>query len=312
MELGKLSALALKPEERDRAVRDVLGRIGEEPDLKDELESLECPEEVLFKSYPVLLGVYEDRTVCRGCLSYASCPKKGREGSISKWKYLPYLHQLDTVSGECPKLAAVKETYRHFAYCSLPLFDLYKTSAEVIDYFRKIGRTKKTYPEHSFAYVGKEAFLSYAAILSGKKDKGLYLSCENALGEKLFRGLAFYYAKNGKRTAYADIGKVLKQADSLDKSLSKEARNLLERLESVPVLFLTRLGDEYPSNRLLTEILLPFLKGRLGKGKVTYVSSAFDTDGYADRFKSPYKTRDELEKTLNALCEEKSIVDVEW
>ncbi len=313
MDLGKLSSLVPSGEEREKTYFDVLKRIGEAPGLLAELQALKCPEEVLKKSYPLLEDVLVDRKPCQECLSYAFCPKEGREGSVRKWKYLPYLGQIDLVSADCPKKAKVLATYRNFVYSSVPLFGLYKTSSEVLEYFRKISGSKKTsFGEHSFARIGSEAFVSYAEILKGKEKKGLYLSCPNGLAEKLYQGLAFYYAKNGKKTAYLDAGKLFTQSMSLEKVSAKEGKNLLNRLKDVPILFLTKFGEEYPSSRFLTETLFPFLSGRKKDGFVTYFSSVYSTDDYVSRFKTVYKNRNLLANLFVSLSDEKSLVDVNW
>lgn len=96
------------------------------------------------------------------------------------------------------------------------------------------------------------------------------------MASDLLKAICFLYARKGIKSSYISTLKWIQAFSDRDLRTQEEAQFDLERISSIPALFLENF-DQYPrylSADFNKNVLVPLLEARNRKGKVTYLSSS--------------------------------------
>jgi hypothetical protein len=298
------------PEEEKRAKENLSKRIADDPFLSAELKKHPLDEKHFSMSLPALIAYLDDKEICAGCKAFYDCPKETRKGLVTRPVFLKESGSFDSVSLCCPFYQKVKKVLENFIYSDFPFEDSYYSSFEVI---KALKKAPEDVIENSFADIGSESYQAVGEFEETKLNRGFYIVSDNSDGDNLLMALAFAYARRGQSVALVQCRTSFNNCSSKDPEISADALKELQKAAKAQAVFLFGLGLEYKSGESLSQVLLPFLQQRSGKGLVTYADSLLTLDKLTSSYAyKDFALKEAAKKTLGKLMKETVLNDLDY
>ena len=270
------------------SIEDIIKSLSIDPSIRSKMKSLGIDETVLKKNIPLFLTYQESEKCCKNCKGMENC-------SLS-----PLYHTMDLFIDDSGVLN------RRFGYCR------YLMEKESI----KNGYLYRDFPSDMLSLNIKTLpnkkdamdflLLCSDALLERKiKIPWVYLEGESGVGKSTLAVASMNgFIKSGNRVAYLDCVKRFDELKNLaikDKALFSSS---LKALEEVDMLVLDSFGNEFKSNYLRDQLLMPLLNARSKKNFFTLFVSEFSYQEI-EAMHSYSRDASILAKRLSSLLEKK-------
>ncbi len=241
------------------SLEEVLKQLSLDPSIKSKMKELGVDETALRSNIPLFLTYQECQKCCKGCKGMEEC-------SLS-----PLYHTMDLFIDDSGILN------RRFGYCR------YLMEKEKI----KNGYLYRDFSDDMLslnieALPNKKDAMDFAikcsdALTEGKaKTPWVYLEGESGVGKSTLAVASMNgFIKNGNRVAYIDC---VKRFDELKNLAIKNKRlfdSSMASLSEVDMLVLDSFGNEFKSNYVRDQLLMPLLNARSKKNLFTLFVSEF-------------------------------------
>ena len=278
--LSSLKGVSLSEKEKDNLEEEVRRLM--KKDLRGQVEVHKGlkTEATFQRSLGDIYHYLKDREICENCPKHLpSCPLpvKGFPYAIS------YEQESDTLKSyraPCIYQQEKENSLNRIYPCDVPKESLYQNLDSFLKLLKKGENLAKIKDIATLLVDGKKK----ADLLKDAKKPllgySLYSLHSETLSNDLLKALCFLYARKGYKTSYIVISKWLASFSDKDLRVREEAKYDLQRISSLPVLFLEGfdLYPRYLSPQFNKENLLPLLKARSQGGKVTYLSLSTPLD----------------------------------
>lgn len=252
-EFKKLQDIAPKGEKRNNLLNEILSNAS----LLKELNDLGIKEEEIPFYIPLLITYLDAKKICANCRGLDKCESESLH--LRPELSIGSSGRLISSLGPCPLYAKQLKIDTNFLYRD---FD---SSWNGLN----IGITKKN---KRLNEVGKEL----AKASKGKDGCWCYLYGSSGTGKSyLLAAFANFFAELGKSVCFIDT---LKRFDELKGYSIKNKPMFVEmmgKLEKCDLLVLDGFGNEYKSDYVRDQILLPLLNARSKNKLATFFSSEF-------------------------------------
>lgn len=233
---------------------------------------LKLTQEEISENLALLLEVKDDRALCRTCKDKNDCPK-----TIKRRIIIPVMNEDRTLT-------------RNYSLCSKENEDFIITANFFLLSCPRNwvnGSKKAEYGIDDFYYPDKgeprglsvsklDAVKALASVIRGESDRWVYLRSETGLWKSSIA--AYYvslYARKHPGCAIASTPKLIEDLKSLSINNKSEFEKQLKRLQQCPLLMLDEFGNEYQTEYVYSNILLPLLSYRSRESLPIFFASEF-------------------------------------
>ena len=248
--------------------------------LKKIIDERKLPDFYLEENRSAFLRVFNSRKLCEGCKGLEEC-RQASKGERLSLDYDGVLIQEIEYCRYALEKKSRENLISRYVYCD-------------------IARNLVDLDMNSVAYSDdqKQLYLFLAAILHGKRDKGLYISGDLGVGKTyLCTALANSLVKSGKKVAFVKVSNSfneMRSAIGTNPELIDRNINILKKAE---YLFLDDIGAESVSEFVRDDILFRILDYRLENGLITVFTSNLNK---SDLLKHYQYDRKEKANLMNA------------
>lgn len=252
---------------KEDALDGALSEVFANADLMSELVSLGIKKEEIRYYLPLLLTVLDERKACASCPGLAECPfpEKGMVRTLQ----LDPGGRLSSSLGYCKKAQEKADRDKHFLCRDFP-------------------KEWRDLPYNTILRQVRFKPLSEAYLLAKKKGSPtpwVYIYSESGVGKSYgLAALANFIAQKGMEVAYLDTAKrfdILKGLAIEEKERFQSEMNLLSKVDC---LFLDGFGDEFKSEYVRDQILLPLLIARSRDRLLTFFASCYPLETIASLY----------------------------
>lgn len=204
-----------------------------------------------------LADYQQDFNICKKCPGFDKCPKENKHISMYVFKDGSYL---TTRSEPCKKMIEEMKIESRYLVRDFP------------EEWKKITPKKIKTMDDRLELIND--FLG--GIMKNKSRKWLYVKGNSRVGKSyILVAFANEFAKKKGQVAIINASKRFKDLADIVFSDKERFRKAFEMLCNVPLLVIDDFGEEYKTELVRDQIIIPLLTERARKNRLTFFSSAF-------------------------------------
>ena len=238
-------------------IDELVSKLKSDNDVYESLKPFNLTYRQVKENIGKLADYQEDFNICKKCPGFDRCPKEAKHISMYVYKDGSYI---TTRSEPCKKMIEEMKIDSRYLIKDFP--DEWKKSTT-----KKLNRLDSRL----------EIINDFAdGILKKKLNKWLYVKGNHKVGKSfVLVSFANDYAKKKGKVAIINASKRFKELGDIVFSDKERFKKYLEALINVPLLVIDDFGDEYKSELIRDQIVLPLLNERARNDRLTFFSSIF-------------------------------------
>ena len=238
-------------------IDELVANLRADQDVYESLKPFNLTLKQVKENIGKLADYQEDFNICKKCPGFDKCPKATKHISTYIYKDGSYL---TTRSEPCKKMMDRMKIDARYLINDFP--DEWKKSTT-----KKVNRLDDRL----------EILNDFAdGILKKKSKRWLYVKGNHKVGKSfVLVSFANDYAKKFGKVAVINATKRFKELSDIVFSNKERFKNYFEALVSVPLLVIDDFGEEYKSELIRDQIVMPLLAERARNDRLTFFSSLF-------------------------------------
>lgn len=238
-------------------IEELLVNLRSDIDVYESLKPYGLTKKEVRENIGKLVDYQEDFNICKKCPGFEKCPKSAKHISLYIYKDGSYI---TTRSEPCKKMLQEMEIESRYVVRDFP------------SEWKKATTKKLSKPDNRLEIIGD--FLD--GIMKNKSKKWLYVKGNHKVGKTyILVSFANDFAKKKGQVAVINATKRFKDLADIVFSDKEAFRNAINILEKVPLLVIDDFGEEYKTELVRDQILIPLLTERARNDRLTFFASEF-------------------------------------
>ena len=238
-------------------IDELVSKLRSDDDVYESLKPFNLTLRQVKENIGKLADYQEDFNICKKCPGFEKCPKTTQHISMYVYKDGSYI---TTRNEPCKKMIEEMKIDSRYLIKDFP------------DGWRKSTTKKLNMLDDRLEIINDFA----DGILKKKSKKWLYVKGNHRVGKSfVLVSFANDYAKKKGKVAVINASKRFKELGDLVFSEKERFRKYLDALINVPLLVIDDFGEEYKSELIRDQIVLPLLNERAKNDRLTFFSSIF-------------------------------------
>ena len=239
-------------------IEELLLKLKTDKDVYESLKPFGLTNKEVRENIGKLADYQEDFNICKNCPGFDKCPKTTKHISVYVYKDGSYL---TTRSQPCKKMIEEMKVEARYLIKDFP------------DEWKKASKKNLNAPDCRLDLIND--FLD--GTLKQKSNKWIYVKGNHKVGKSfILVTFANEYAKKRKcQVAVINASKRFKDLADIVFSEKEYFKRAIDALGNVPLLVIDDFGEEFKSELVRDQIVIPLLTERARNDRLTFFSSEF-------------------------------------